>query len=137
MGLASPYLAMANAMHGNRPGRTNDEPINILRGRSRDKNTSPLNQAFARTIKRRRDLISEAVADADAIVGSSHEPSPPKNSKGLNTTPIVWMCIIIVAVILLVVFCVFGHRRQKQRDGLAEVAGSEERQKLPQVGIVG
>jgi len=128
---------MANAMHRNQPAKIKNKPINIIQGRTRVKNPSPLNQAFTGAMKQRRDLISGAVADADAIVGPGHESSPPKNSKGLNATPIVWMCIILVAVILLVVFCIFGHRRQNRRDGLARVARGEERQKLPQVGIVG
>jgi hypothetical protein len=138
MGLAPPYLAMANALHRTQPARINNKPTNTIQSPARGKSTSPLNQAFTRAIQRRRDLIPEAVAEADAIIGSSQESSPPKTSKGPNTTPIVWMCIILVAVILLVVFCLFGHRRQNRRDGVAAVvARREERQRLPQVGIVG
>jgi heme/copper-type cytochrome/quinol oxidase subunit 2 len=75
------------------------------------------------------------MADADAISGSTNEPSP-KNSKGLNTTPIVWICVILVAVLLLVIFCVVGHRRQGKREALVGPARKGEERRLPQAGIV-
>lgn len=127
---------MANAMHTSLPATFRNEAITGVKGGARVKDTLALNQNFTRIVKRQMDLLSESVADADEISGSGQEPDP-KNSKGLNTTPIVWMCVILVAIVLLIIFCVLGHRRQNKRDQLAGDARIEKERRLPQVGIVG
>jgi hypothetical protein len=102
----------------------------------RRENIVPANRDFTRIVNRQSDLLSGAVAEAEAISGSGNEPNP-KDSKGLETTPIVWIGVILVAILALALFCIFGHRRQNKRDELAGVTRNDEERGLPQVGIVG
>jgi hypothetical protein len=137
MGIASPYLALVSSMQIDPLvdifGR--DSAADVADG-ARRKKIAPLNRALTRIVKRQTDLLSEAVAEADAISGSGNEPKH-KDSKGLNMTPIVWICVILVAIFALALFCIFGHRRQNKRDELAGMMRNDEERRPPQVGIVG
>lgn len=136
MGIASPYSAMAGAMHNSRRPAEASQTLAAFEADSQSKYSSPPHRHFTRIANRQTDLLSEAIANPDAISGSGQAPDL-RDSKGLNKTPIVWMCIIVLAVILLVIFCYLGHKRQNRRDELAGAPRNDEEQGRPQVGIVG
>jgi heme/copper-type cytochrome/quinol oxidase subunit 2 len=88
------------------------------------------------------DWLTSALGDADAITGTSDEPTTSGSQKGgLNVKAIASMCVILVAIVVLFVLCVLGHRRQNRRDREAGIARGDARvereRRLPQVGIVG
>lgn len=91
-------------------------------------------ERFTRLV--RRQLLDGAIADADKISDSFGSEPIHMGAKGLNPTPIVWICLIFVAVILLVVFCVLAHRRQNKRDEREGGTRNDEERRLPQLGIV-
>ena len=127
---------MARAMHtSSRPAEAS-QTLAASEAPSQSKYSSLPYRDLKRIAKRQTDLLSEAIADADAISGSgqAHDLRDPK---GLNTTPIVWMCIIVFAVMLLVIFCYLGYRRQNRRDELAGAPRNDEERRRPQVGAVG
>jgi hypothetical protein len=137
MGIASPYLALVRSMRINPLAAIfgRDSAADVADGVRRGK-IAPVNRDFTRMVNRQTDLLSGAVAEAEAISGSGNEPHP-KDSKGLNVTPVVWICVILVAILALALFCTFGHRRQNKRDELAGMTRNDEERGLPQVGIAG
>ncbi|ERF74142.1 hypothetical protein EPUS_08881 [Endocarpon pusillum Z07020] len=127
---------MARAMANSRQPAEASQTLAPFEAASQSKYSSPPHRDSTRIANRQTDLLSKAIADPDAINGSGQAPDL-RDSKGLNTTPIVWMCIIVLAVILLVIFCYLGYKRQNRRDELAGAPRNDEEQRLPQVGIVG
>ena len=103
---------------------------------ARMEDTLQQNHDLTTIVKRQTSLLSEALAEADEISGSGNEPDL-RGSEGLNTTPIVWMCVMLVAVLLLIILCIVGYRRQNQRVAPAGIARNIEESRLPQVGIMG
>jgi hypothetical protein len=95
-------------------------------------------QDSAKIVTRQADVLSGAGPEAEVISGIGTESSP-KGSKGVNTKPIVGLCAVVVAVILLITFCVLGHRQQSKRDKVAGRTKKEndEERRIPPVGIVG
>ncbi len=127
---------MVRLRHPRSPAATvGSEAIAGVEGGAKLEARTPLNRDFTRIVRRQTELLSEAVADADATSGSGNQPKS-KDSKGLNTTPVVWICVILVAIVLLIIFYVLGHRRQDKRDELAGVRRRDEERKIPQIGIV-
>lgn len=136
MGIASPYFAMAGARHNFRRPAEASQTLAAFEAASQSKYSSPPHRDFTRIANRQTDLLSEAIADPDAT-SESGQWLDPRDSQGLNKTPIVWMCIIVLAVILLVIFCYLGHKRQNRRDELAGAPRNDEERRRPQVGVVG
>jgi hypothetical protein len=130
MGITSPHFAIASFMQTSALWVSGCGTAALVIGGVRRKPVQSHNQDFMKTVKRQTGILSEVVAE------SGKEPGPI-TSKGLNTTPIVWICVILVAVILLVTFCILGHRRQNKRDERAGIVRNDEERRLPQVGIVG
>ena len=97
-------------MHLNSTRISNGATAN-LRGRPRSETIAPQDQDSTRTLKRETDPVTAAEADVDAISNIGTKLNL-ENSKGLSTTPMMWMCIVIIAVIILIIACVLGHRRQ-------------------------
>ncbi|KAF7507480.1 hypothetical protein GJ744_010411 [Endocarpon pusillum] len=127
---------MARAMHNSRPPAEASQTLAAFEAASQSKYSSLPHRDFTGIANRQTDLLPEAIADPDAISGSGQAPHL-RDPKGLNRAPIVWMCIIVLAVILLVIFCYLGHKRQNRRDGIAGAPRNDEERRRPQVGIVG
>lgn len=119
MGIVSPHMALAGMMASTIP-RTRYETISIV----------PQGQDSTGMVERETDPVVAARTEVDAISSIGTE-SGPANSKDLNTTPIVWMCIVIFAVIILIIACVSGNRRQNKRDQLAGMTKNDEERKFP------
>lgn len=92
--------------------------------------SGPQNTGFATAARRQTELLAGAVADADTISGVGKE-RVSEDSKGLNTAPIVWICVVLLAVLILIMFCILGQRRQNRRDELAGVVRAGKEQSLP------
>lgn len=92
---------------------------------------------FTDIVRRQTDLRSGAVAETDAITSAGSEPDPKGSKERLNTTPIVCICVIFIAVLAFIIFSVLGDRRQNKGNELAVLARNGEERRLPCVGIVG
>jgi hypothetical protein len=131
MGIVSPHLALAGLMYSN-IHTTGSDAIAGVEGCPRAEAVMPQNQDSTRVARRQTGPASGPEGDVDATGGTGIE-SNLKDSKSLNTTPIVWMCIVIIAVVILIIVCVLGNRRQNKRDELAGRTKNDEERRLSRV----
>jgi hypothetical protein len=136
MGIASPYLATANSIHASYPSAiVNGDALESFEHDSRLQTSSWPNQDFTSIVERQDGLLPGAVADA-GIITNSENNIRPKNPTDLNVTPIVWICVIGVAIVLLITFTIWGHRRQNKRDEIEGMIRNDEEQRMPEMVMV-